>query len=83
MLIRRSVAASHRHLLRSQTYATIAEILSNQPINEEKPLDWNDAKPFHAIPGPKPLPIIGNMHRLGEFHADNFDFIKFAKRYEM
>lgn len=47
-----------------------------------KPLDWNDAKPFEDIPGPKPLPIIGNFWRflpiIGEFYG--LDFFDVTRR---
>lgn len=36
-----------------------------------KPQGWSQAKPFEAIPGPKPLPLLGNMWRFfpgGEFY---------------
>ncbi|RZC10203.1 hypothetical protein BDFB_005201 [Asbolus verrucosus] len=42
-----------------------------------KPNGWDEAKPFEAIPGPKPLPIIGNTWRfilpkIGTFYGINF-----------
>lgn len=40
--------------------------------NDVKPPGWDEALPFESIPGPKPLPIIGNMWRffpfIGEFY---------------
>ncbi|KAJ8962682.1 hypothetical protein NQ318_001079 [Aromia moschata] len=39
---------------------------------EDKPAGWDEALPFEAIPGPKPLPILGNNWRflpyVGEYH---------------
>lgn len=27
-----------------------------------KPVEWESARPFEEIPGPKPIPILGNKH---------------------
>lgn len=49
---------------------------------DNKPSGWEEAKPFESIPGPKPLPIIGNVWRfmlpkIGDFHGlDFFDITK-------
>lgn len=44
---------------------------------KNKPEDWDDAKPFESLPGPKPLPIIGNSWRffipkIGDYYGLNF-----------
>ncbi|KAJ8924326.1 hypothetical protein NQ315_007122 [Exocentrus adspersus] len=40
--------------------------------SNEKPLDWDGAMPYESIPGPKPLPVIGNLWRflpyIGEYY---------------
>lgn len=40
--------------------------------NEGKPEGWDEAKPFEEIPGPKPIPILGNAWRffplVGDMH---------------
>jgi hypothetical protein len=32
-------------------------------VTQAKPEEWDYAKPFEDMPGPKPLPIIGNVWR--------------------
>ncbi|CAH0551466.1 unnamed protein product [Brassicogethes aeneus] len=47
----------------------------------EKPLGWDQAKPFESIPGPKPLPGIGNIFRFfpgGKYYGLNL--LQFQKR---
>jgi hypothetical protein len=36
---------------------------STAAVTQARPEEWNNAKPFEDIPGPKPLPIIGNTWR--------------------
>ncbi|KAF7283081.1 hypothetical protein GWI33_001487 [Rhynchophorus ferrugineus] len=46
--------------------------IGNKLENDDKPAGWNEAKPFSMIPGPKPIPILGNIWRffpgIGEYH---------------
>lgn len=30
---------------------------------QDRDADWDSAKPFHEVPGPRPLPVLGNMWR--------------------
>lgn len=49
--------------------------------NNVKPQGWSQAKSFEDIPGPKPLPLLGNMWRFfpgGEFY--NVQLIDLHKR---
>jgi hypothetical protein len=40
---------------------------STVAATQAKPEEWNYAKPFEDIPGPKPLPLIGNVWRFLPF----------------
>ncbi|KAF7283082.1 hypothetical protein GWI33_001488 [Rhynchophorus ferrugineus] len=48
---------------------------------DERPEGWDQAKPFSSIPGPKPLPILGNVWRffpgIGEYH--NIELVNWYK----
>lgn len=57
---------------------------SKVKLDEEttKPAGWQNAKPFETVPGPKPLPIIGNIWRFlpgAEFY--NVQLTELHKRY--
>ncbi|GLV43366.1 Cytochrome P450 49a1 [Carabus blaptoides fortunei] len=38
-------------------------IAKNQSEANEKPAGWQTAKPYSEVPGPKPLPVLGNLWR--------------------
>jgi hypothetical protein len=40
---------------------------STVAATQAKPEEWDYAKPFEDIPGPKPLPVIGNVWRFLPF----------------
>jgi hypothetical protein len=40
---------------------------STAAVTQARPEEWDYAKPFEDIPGPKPLPIVGNMWRFIPF----------------
>lgn len=60
-------------MLLKQHHLTLAKILRNSLATQataenvcatvNKPEGWDNALPFEAIPGPKGLPIIGNVWR--------------------
>ncbi|CAG9837179.1 unnamed protein product [Diabrotica balteata] len=54
--------------------------------DDANPEGWENAKPFESMPGPKPLPVLGNMWRFfpgGELHGIKTDelLLRFQQRY--
>ncbi|KAJ8968329.1 hypothetical protein NQ317_004080 [Molorchus minor] len=65
---------------RDEYYKSLGEKTS-----DEKPDGWDNALPYESIPGPKPLPLVGNMFRflphLGEYYdVPQQDFYKIIRR---
>jgi hypothetical protein len=57
------VADSHQQVLRNVSAGVLKRYNSTAAVAQVRPEEWDCAKPFEDIPGPKPLPIIGNMWR--------------------
>lgn len=47
-----------------------------QEGDDGKPADWDSGLPFEAIPGPKPLPYIGNAHQFIFGKYGGMDFLE-------
>ncbi|XP_017782393.1 PREDICTED: cytochrome P450 CYP12A2-like isoform X2 [Nicrophorus vespilloides] len=50
-----------KHQVQKRCFCKVKNI-SKEDVNI-KPIGWDKAKPFDIIPGPKPLPIVGNSWR--------------------
>lgn len=63
--------------------ATAENVCPSSATVVNKPEGWDDALPFEAIPGPKGLPVIGNVWRflpvIGPYYK--IDFMDIAKTY--
>jgi hypothetical protein len=57
------IADSHQQVLRNVSAGVLKRCNSTAAVTQVRPEEWDCAKPFEDIPGPKPLPIIGNMWR--------------------
>lgn len=66
------------------TKRSIQTVANGEETAQSVQINWEDAKKFEEIPGPKPLPIIGNFFRFlppnGEYYGmEHIDFIKYNK----
>jgi len=57
------IADSQQQVLRNVSAVVLKRYDSTAAVSQVRPEEWRYAKPFEDIPGPKPLPIIGNMWR--------------------
>jgi len=59
------VAEGHQQVLRNVSALVLKRCTCNSTgaVAQARPEEWDYAKPFEDIPGPKPLPIIGNGWR--------------------
>lgn len=48
-------------------------------VRNTKPPGWDEALPFEEIPGPKPVPLLGNTWRLILSQIKGEDFIDMLK----
>jgi len=54
-------------VLRNVSAVVFKRCNSTAAVTQARPEEWDYAKPFEDIPGPKPLPIIGNIWRFIPF----------------
>jgi hypothetical protein len=57
------IAQCQQQVLRNVSALVLKRCNSTAAVAQARPIEWDFAKPFEDIPGPKPLPIIGNMWR--------------------
>ena len=55
--------AESQQVLRNVNTLVLKRCNSNAAVAQARPEEWEYAKPFEDIAGPKPLPIIGNTWR--------------------
>jgi hypothetical protein len=74
------VAESQLPALRSATELVINWGNSTVSATQAIPEEWEYAKPFEDIPGPKPLPVIGNAWRFIPYIGNVF-YLVYLSRY--
>ena len=57
------IAERQQQVLRNGSAFVLKRCKSTAAVAQARPEEWDYAKPFEEIPGPKPLPIIGNIWR--------------------
>jgi len=57
------IAESQQQVSRNVSALVLKRCNSTAAVTQARPEEWNFAKPVGDIPGPKPLPIIGNTWR--------------------
>ena len=55
--------AESQQVLRNVSVLVLKRCNSTAAVTQARPEEWDYAKPFEDIPGPKPLPVIGNTWR--------------------
>jgi len=61
------IAESHQQVLRNVRAVVLKRCNSAAAVTQARPEEWDYAKPFEDIPGPKPLLIVGNTWRIIPF----------------
>jgi hypothetical protein len=61
------IAKGHQQVLRNVSAVVPKRCNSTAAVTQARPEEWDYAKPFEDIPGPKPLPIVGNTWRFIPF----------------
>jgi hypothetical protein len=57
------LAERQQQVLRNVSAVVLKRCNSTAAVAQARPDEWEYAKPFQDIPGPKPLPIVGNTWR--------------------
>jgi hypothetical protein len=57
------IAEGQQQVLRNVSTLVFKRCNSTAAVAQERPEEWDFAKPFEDIPGPRPLPVIGNVWR--------------------